>query len=108
MPRLAALLPLIALFACGPKGPPPVLPDKPTEASAREILRHNCGTCHRGDLPDHNAAAVAIFDLQHEEWSARLTPAQLDVARTRLSATDAEEAHFDAWARQESGRRSSP
>jgi hypothetical protein len=75
--------------------------------SARVILRNNCGTCHRGDLPEHKPAAVEIFDLSEEEsWSRKMTDEQLRKAIGRLSASEREEALFGEFVTAELQRRS--
>src|SRR5688572_10697562 len=67
--------------------------------SARFILTTHCGVCHRGDLPDHKPAAVAIFDLSKVDWSSKMTPHQLEAAPKRLSASDREEQLFGEFIR---------
>jgi hypothetical protein len=90
---------LVLIAACGAKGPPPVLPEAPTRDSVREILVHNCGTCHRGELPEAKPAALAIFDLSHkEDWDRNLTAEHLVIAKKRLGATREENTHFARWA----------
>src|SRR5437773_1705781 len=59
--------------------------------SARAILRGHCGTCHRGDLPDHKPAAVQIFDLASADWYRTMSDAQLKKAPGRLTASAHEE-----------------
>ena len=104
----ALLLAVPLLFACTPKlGPPPLLPAEPSQASARDVLRHNCGTCHRSDLEGHKEAALAVFDLNEQDWSRNIKTEQFDIAISRLSATAEQKAHFKRWVELERQRRAS-
>ncbi len=44
---------------------------------AREILKANCGTCHDGALSTAKPAALKVFDLKEQEWSAGMSDQQL-------------------------------
>lgn len=56
--------------------PPPASPN-PWSEPTREILVQNCGTCHRGDLPDAVPRALRVYDLSHGSWYENLTSEQL-------------------------------
>jgi len=43
----------------------------------RGFARTYCGTCHQASLPTAKPAALAIFNLDAEDWSSTLTVAQL-------------------------------
>jgi len=43
----------------------------------REMVRPGCGSCHTSSLPTAKPAAVAVFDLAREDWSATMTPEHL-------------------------------
>ncbi len=52
--------------------------------SARETLASNCGECHTRNLATSLPRALAVFDLDEEEWARRMTPGQLRDAQRRL------------------------
>ena len=52
--------------------------------AAREALRTSCGRCHDHVRPTAIPAALRIFDLQEQDWSARTTDLQLDHIEGRL------------------------
>jgi mono/diheme cytochrome c family protein len=43
----------------------------------RGYARTHCGTCHIASLPTARPAALAIYNLDSNEWSSTLTAAQL-------------------------------
>lgn len=43
----------------------------------RGYARTHCGSCHIASLPTAKPAALAIYNLDAEEWSSTLTAAQL-------------------------------
>lgn len=43
----------------------------------RTHARTHCGTCHIASLPTARPAALAIYNLDSNEWSSTLTAAQL-------------------------------
>lgn len=54
----------------------------PTEVTAlrarmREHAKAHCGTCHQSTRPSHKAAAIAIYDLDRDDWHAALTVPRL-------------------------------
>jgi hypothetical protein len=51
---------------------------------ARRTLRTYCAECHLPSLPTALAKALRVFDLSEENWSDRMTDAQLHSARQRL------------------------
>lgn len=44
----------------------------------RDHAKQHCGRCHIASLPSARPAALAIFNLDAEAWSATLTVAQLE------------------------------
>ena len=51
---------------------------------ARQILDVHCGTCHREDSPDALPGALAVFNLNHDDWYAGLPEARLENAAGRI------------------------
>jgi hypothetical protein len=45
--------------------------------AVREIVRQNCGSCHDGSLQTANPAALKVFDLREEDWTARMSDEQV-------------------------------
>ena len=62
--------------ARGQAQPPPDLAR--LRGAARDALETTCGRCHDGAQPTARPAAVRIFDLHDENWSAGLTLEQMD------------------------------
>lgn len=50
----------------------------------RRVAEPACGSCHRSSVPTHKLAALAIFDLDVEDWSAHMKPMQLQVFLARI------------------------
>jgi hypothetical protein len=76
---------------------------------ARLLLERHCGPCHLAGEPGALPAALAVFDLREEEWSARMTDGRLREALRRLGeplppdgapndVSDAERARFARFA----------
>lgn len=82
-PRAFTLI-AVAALALGCALQPP-LEAKPTAAAdlratreqVRGYAKTHCGVCHRASLPTAKPAALAIFNLDAENWSSTLTPARL-------------------------------
>lgn len=53
--------------------------------AAREALKTSCGRCHDHVRPTAIPAALRIFDLQEQDWSARTSDLQLDHIEGRLA-----------------------
>lgn len=49
----------------------------PWKAQVRNILADKCGVCHIASLPTSQPAALAIFDLDQEDWDAAMTDQQV-------------------------------
>src|SRR5712664_2513654 len=63
----------------------------PLETSVRLVVEKHCGSCHDGALATAKPAALRIFDLQEENWTARMSEDRLKkvIGRTRnLQLTD--------------------
>lgn len=43
----------------------------------RVEAKMHCGRCHQSSLPTANPAALAIYDLDRDDWATMLTPARL-------------------------------
>ncbi len=50
--------------------------DKLTTA-VREIVQQQCGSCHDGSLQTANPAALKVFDLREEDWTAQMSDEQV-------------------------------
>jgi uncharacterized membrane protein len=50
--------------------------DKLTTA-VREIVQQRCGSCHDGSLQTAKPAALQVFDLREEDWTARMSDDQV-------------------------------
>jgi hypothetical protein len=46
--------------------------------AARDALKTSCGRCHDHTRSTARPAALRIFDLQEQDWSARVTDVQMD------------------------------
>jgi hypothetical protein len=57
----------------------------PLEKSVRQLVEKHCGSCHDGALSTAKPAALRIFDLREERWTARMSEDQLKkvIGRTR-------------------------
>jgi hypothetical protein len=102
MARLVVFL-LSASVGCAHGEPAVVRPlPPPKQDVSREEVRllgkRHCGTCHQGSIASAKPAALAVFDLDKECWSSRMSSAQLqgffermngeldDVTRPRVQA----------------------
>src|SRR5262245_25020220 len=56
----------------------------PTPARIPAAFDHHCGECHRSDLPTAKPKALAVFDLTHEDWLAKMTKSQVEAAILRM------------------------
>lgn len=43
----------------------------------REHAKAHCGTCHQSTRPSHKAAAIAVYDLDRDDWHTMLTVPRL-------------------------------
>jgi len=57
----------------------------PVDASVRQLVEKHCGSCHDGALDTAKPAALRVFDLREESWTARMSKEQLKkvIGRTR-------------------------
>ena len=66
----------------------PATSERASEAkrdAARGVLEvHGCGKCHDSKVSTAKAEALAVFDLQDEDWSRRMTSDQLPKLLGRL------------------------
>lgn len=49
----------------------------------RELAKTHCGSCHQASLPTAKPAALAIHNLDADDWPATLSAAQLEGGFTR-------------------------
>ncbi|MBL8326269.1 MAG: hypothetical protein JNJ89_15060 [Rubrivivax sp.] len=79
-----------------PQAPPPPLapaasgaqPLGATDVAAlrarlREHAKAHCGSCHQSSRPSHKAAAIAIYDLDRDDWHTMLTVPRLQAGFPR-------------------------
>jgi hypothetical protein len=80
---LALVAGLAVLGACGE----PAQADKPRpelREQVRALARPDCGSCHSGVSASAKPAALAVFDLEAEDWAASMTRPQLDAFLSRI------------------------
>ena len=51
--------------------------------AVRALAKNFCGTCHQASLPSAKPAALAIFNLDADDWWSTLTAARLRGGFTR-------------------------
>jgi hypothetical protein len=78
MRRIGALLVLVALGAAADAPSDAAVELSRLRESAREALEASCGRCHDGTRSTARPAALRIFDLHEQDWSARITDRQMD------------------------------
>lgn len=49
----------------------------------RDLAKTHCGNCHQASLPTAKPAAVAVHNLDADDWPATLSAAQLEGGFTR-------------------------
>jgi mono/diheme cytochrome c family protein len=52
-------------------------------ARMREHAMAHCGSCHQSTLASHKAAAIAIYDLDRDDWYTMLTVPRLQAGFPR-------------------------
>ena len=62
----------------------PELPPASLSNAVRELIRPDCGSCHTASLPTAKTAALEVFDLDKEAWSASMSVEQLESFGRRL------------------------
>jgi len=58
--------------------------------SVRELVQQNCGSCHDGSLATANPAALKVFDLREQDWTARMSDEQVRKLLGRAKRMSAE------------------
>jgi mono/diheme cytochrome c family protein len=51
---------------------------------ARDLAKPHCGSCHQSKLDTAKPAALAVFDLDAEEWTAPMSRERLHAFLKRL------------------------
>jgi hypothetical protein len=46
-------------------------------AAVRRMVIDHCGSCHDGSRASANPAALKVFDLRDEDWTARMSDEQV-------------------------------
>ena len=76
---------LMGLWACESISPVPVSGDELAmlRSEVRRIIRPGCGSCHTSSLRTAKPAALAVFDLARDDWSAEMTKQELSGLQSR-------------------------
>src|SRR5262249_40422192 len=65
---------------------------KPTpeklQSVVRELIEQPGGSCHNSDRQTAKPAALKVFDLQEDDWTARMSNDQLKKVIGRANGTD--------------------
>jgi mono/diheme cytochrome c family protein len=67
-----------------PASPPPAAGAHDLREQVRELAKPRCGSCHQGSVSTAKPAALAVFDLDTADWSARMAPRQFDAFMGRM------------------------
>ncbi len=76
---------LLILAACGGvkkstvNQSPQRASNNPWSESVRSILIEKCGSCHIGSIAQMHQSALAVFDLEKDNWHASMTDQQIRV-----------------------------
>ena len=60
-------------------------------ASVRELVQQNCGSCHDGSLATAKPAALKVFDLREQDWTAKMSDEQVRKLLGRAKSMSADE-----------------
>lgn len=61
-----------------------------TRDDARKVLRSaKCSSCHDSGVSTKNPEALAVYDLRHDDWPARLSDSRLPKLLGRLGGAPA-------------------
>lgn len=63
--------------------PPPSLEPAALREHVRGLAKTHCGQCHQATRPTAKAAALAIYNLDADDWSDTLSAARLEGGFTR-------------------------
>jgi mono/diheme cytochrome c family protein len=65
---------------------PPSRAPAPTELreQVRALAKPHCGSCHQASSSTAKSSALAVFDLDEPDWTARLQPRQYDAFLGRI------------------------
>jgi hypothetical protein len=55
-----------------------------TQSELQKLSERHCSACHQSSVSREKPAALAVFDLDQANWSARLAAAQFDVFYQRM------------------------
>ena len=58
------------------------------EPAVRELVQPHCGRCHDSRLETAKPAALKVFDLKEEKWTASMSNAQLEKINGRFENVD--------------------
>lgn len=94
---LPAVLPVFALIGCVnlPRFEPRPLPEAEQGLARQQMRDHaktHCGVCHQGSLASARPRALAVFDLDRDDWPVMLSTARLTGAFPRRIYSHLDEA----------------
>ena len=58
------------------------------EADVRQLVEQNCGKCHNSARETAKPAALKVFDLVEDDWTASMSSEQLPKVIGRLKGVD--------------------
>ncbi len=61
------------------------------ESKARAVISQHCGSCHDGALSTAKPAALKVFDLREEDWTAKMSDDQLTKVTGRIKGFEVPE-----------------
>ena len=90
---LEGLLVLVGSQALPTPPPPKTLAELRDEV--HPLVEARCGKCHSKASPKVVPRALAVFDAERQDWSARLSKAQLSFALERFKGVGASAAEME-------------
>jgi len=86
-PLPSAALGLLLLFGMSP---PAAVKAKSTalEPAVRKLVEEHCGRCHNSTRATAKPAALKVFDLKEDNWTASMSDEQLPKVNGRFASVD--------------------
>src|SRR5215510_16591161 len=60
----------------------------PLEPAVRKLVEDHCGRCHNSTRETAKPAALKVFDLKEDDWTASMSDAQLPKVNGRFENVD--------------------